>query len=287
MPVLSVTTPSPTSPYYNAAPRTSSPALLPALNVSQSIPAVSGAISTPQAATQPLRSSQIRVLQYQRKLMLRELFVFERYFRRIRESGILAQVRDFIEKITGFNPSDTTSFDTISDFQDELDALYVRKASKLLSGSGSLRGGSPEATSGALRSAMSVASDAWRAAPVQPQEASHAAAESSSSSSVEPVFNGDAISEKELTTIRDLVTQYQSKNSKLSVDRTVTTQVSLVRDLLVSLENSQKDGFDKLRKDNYPDAYIAKQTKNLRTQLPDVQLKKLIEILDSMGKPMR
>lgn len=121
------------------------------------------------------------------------------------------------------------------------------------------------------------------------ENATHSAAteESSSSTAPEPVFHADAIHEQELQIIQALVSQYQSQNNKLSVDRTASLNVSLISDLAKSLDAVESDGFARLRKENYPETYIEKFTKDIRTQLPTAQFTKLVEILDGMGQPMQ
>ncbi len=123
----------------------------------------------------------------------------------------------------------------------------------------------------------------------QEAEMHSAAAEAeSSASSIEPTFHMGAVHESDLQMIRALVSQGQQQDySKLSVDHAMSLQVSIVQGLVKHLEGIQKDGFDKMRKENFPEAYIAKQTKDLQVQLTADEMKKLSEILEKAGQPIR
>ncbi len=99
-------------------------------------------------------------------------------------------------------------------------------------------------------------------------------------------FNSHEVSEKDLTMIRMLVSEYIRLNGKLSTDKAVSMRVSLMNSLDKDLGKTQNEVFGQLRYDNFGEDYIAKVKKDMNLRLPPQEMVLLLEIMEASGQPM-
>ncbi len=132
-------TPTPPSPTPPTTPVTPPPALPtpPASSVTSSLPlppTTPPSTTTPEQITPPTTpppaqkwdSRQARLMESQKKAILRELKDMERYYKRAKgNEAALADISALRNKINDFKPKDSSAFETMQNLQDELNVLRL------------------------------------------------------------------------------------------------------------------------------------------------------------------
>lgn len=95
-------------------------------NAQPAIPAT----ETPDEPARKLTKSQMRTLSSRRKSILRELIVLNKTLKLKRNTDALAHLEELREDVKAFTPVDTSAYETILDFQDEVAELRLEAAKK-------------------------------------------------------------------------------------------------------------------------------------------------------------
>lgn len=83
----------------------------------------------------------------------------------------------------------------------------------------------------------------------------------------EPDFRGKLIPEPKLKVLAALTASFVAQNGKLGLTKEAALRVSIMTALSKGLANTQSEKFDKWRKENMPEEWIAKQTVDLENML--------------------